>query len=131
MEKRIFSGAKLANKAASLVVNKFGTSHLTVEEVQRHFQFHDEDSSTNQITPDGGTEHEEGHKLFNSWHELSIKVDQVKTEGKKVVFTNGCFDILHPGHLSVLRKIKKLADFMVVGLNSDESIRKLKGKGVG
>jgi rfaE bifunctional protein nucleotidyltransferase chain/domain len=48
---------------------------------------------------------------------------------KKIVFTNGCFDILHLGHLQYLNEAKKLGDLLIVGLNSDESVRKLKGDG--
>jgi len=48
---------------------------------------------------------------------------------KKIVFTNGCFDILHPGHVVYLSKAKKLGDILVVGLNSDASVRKIKGRG--
>jgi len=48
---------------------------------------------------------------------------------KVIVFTNGCFDILHRGHVEYLKEAKKLGDILIVGLNSDESVRKLKGKG--
>ncbi len=50
-------------------------------------------------------------------------------DGKKVVFTNGCFDILHRGHAAYLEQAKSLGDFLVVGVNSDDSVRKLKGEG--
>ena len=50
-----------------------------------------------------------------------------KNEGKKIVFTNGCFDILHRGHVTYLNEAKKLGDILVIGLNSDNSVRKLKG----
>jgi rfaE bifunctional protein nucleotidyltransferase chain/domain len=50
-----------------------------------------------------------------------------KTEGKKVVFTNGCFDILHKGHISYLNHARSLGDFLFVGINSDHSVQKLKG----
>jgi rfaE bifunctional protein nucleotidyltransferase chain/domain len=49
-------------------------------------------------------------------------------EGKKIVFTNGCFDILHPGHLHLLSSAKELGDLLIVGLNSDTSVKKLKGE---
>ncbi len=52
-----------------------------------------------------------------------------KHSGKKIVFTNGCFDILHLGHVRVLEKAKSLGDVLVVGLNSDASVRRLKGPG--
>lgn len=50
-------------------------------------------------------------------------------EGKKVVFTNGCFDLLHPGHVKYLQKAKALGDILVIGLNSDSSVKKIKGGG--
>lgn len=50
-----------------------------------------------------------------------------KNKGKKIVFTNGCFDIIHRGHVTYLSEAKKLGDLLVVGLNSDESVKRLKG----
>ncbi|WP_297889938.1 D-glycero-beta-D-manno-heptose 1-phosphate adenylyltransferase [Sulfurihydrogenibium sp.] len=55
-------------------------------------------------------------------------VEKARKEGKKIVFTNGCFDIIHAGHVDYLEKAKSLGDFLVVGLNSDESVKRLKGK---
>lgn len=49
--------------------------------------------------------------------------------GRRFVFTNGCFDVLHPGHLALLRRAKELGEFLLVGLNSDRSVRALKGEG--
>ncbi len=59
---------------------------------------------------------------------LEIK-DKLKKEGKKIVFTNGCFDILHRGHIEYLSKAKELGDVLIVGLNSDSSVRQIKGEG--
>ncbi len=59
--------------------------------------------------------------------ELMKIVEGLKKEGKKIVFTNGCFDILHLGHIRYLREAKKLGDTLIVGLNSDNSVRSLKG----
>jgi len=56
------------------------------------------------------------------------KVKKWKREGKRIVFTNGCFDILHAGHVDYLQKAKALGDVLIVGLNSDASVRRLKGK---
>ncbi len=55
-------------------------------------------------------------------------VRRMKKRKKKTVFTNGCFDLLHAGHILLLRKAKNLGDVLIVGLNSDRSVRKLKGK---
>ncbi|HRS91035.1 MAG TPA: D-glycero-beta-D-manno-heptose 1-phosphate adenylyltransferase [Candidatus Marinimicrobia bacterium] len=54
-------------------------------------------------------------------------VSQLKREGRKVAFTNGCFDLLHIGHLELLEHARKLGDILIVGLNSDDSVRRLKG----
>ncbi|MEW5694073.1 MAG: D-glycero-beta-D-manno-heptose 1-phosphate adenylyltransferase [Candidatus Hydrogenedentota bacterium] len=53
-------------------------------------------------------------------------VKKLKNRGKSIVFTNGCFDIIHPGHIKVLSEAKKLGDCLIVGLNSDSSVKKLK-----
>ena len=54
---------------------------------------------------------------------------KARNENKKVVFTNGCFDLLHRGHIEYLKKAKKLGDILIVALNSDSSVRKIKGQG--
>jgi D-beta-D-heptose 7-phosphate kinase/D-beta-D-heptose 1-phosphate adenosyltransferase len=59
--------------------------------------------------------------------ELKAKVDRLRREGKKVVFTNGCFDILHAGHTRYLREARKLGDALILALNSDSSVRSIKG----
>lgn len=55
-------------------------------------------------------------------------IKKLKQKNKKIVFTNGCFDILHAGHVSYLSKAKSLGDILVIGLNSDASVKKIKGK---
>jgi rfaE bifunctional protein nucleotidyltransferase chain/domain len=60
-------------------------------------------------------------------NELKATVDRLKREGKKVVFTNGCFDILHAGHTRYLREARKLGDTLILALNSDSSVRSIKG----
>ncbi|MCU0530847.1 MAG: D-glycero-beta-D-manno-heptose 1-phosphate adenylyltransferase [Syntrophales bacterium] len=59
--------------------------------------------------------------------ELKTVIDRLKREGKKVIFTNGCFDILHAGHTRYLSEARKLGDVLVLALNSDRSVRALKG----
>ncbi len=56
-------------------------------------------------------------------------VGELKRQGKRIVFTNGCFDIIHPGHTYYLAEARKLGDVLLVGLNSDRSVRALKGPG--
>ncbi len=61
--------------------------------------------------------------------ELILHVAREKRNGRRIVFTNGCFDLLHPGHLKCLEEARRLGDFLVVAINSDESVRRLKGDG--
>ena len=55
-------------------------------------------------------------------------INIIKAERKKIVFTNGCFDLLHVGHIRYLAQAKKLGDFLIIGLNSDSSVKELKGE---
>jgi D-beta-D-heptose 7-phosphate kinase/D-beta-D-heptose 1-phosphate adenosyltransferase len=100
----------LANTAASVVVGKIGTAPCFLEELEEAVEGHE--PITRKI------------KLRN---EIKGIVQALKNEGAKIIFTNGCFDILHLGHVRYLRKAKKLGDVLVVGLNSDHSVRSLKG----
>jgi rfaE bifunctional protein nucleotidyltransferase chain/domain len=61
-------------------------------------------------------------------NELKAEVDRLKRKGNKVIFTNGCFDILHAGHTRYLREAKKLGDVLILALNSDKSVRAIKGE---
>tara|TARA_B100000003_G_scaffold167398_1_gene153940 strand:- start:52 stop:516 length:465 start_codon:yes stop_codon:yes gene_type:complete len=63
-------------------------------------------------------------KILN-WDTLDSTLESINKE--KIVFTNGCFDILHPGHIHILDQAKSYGDILIVGLNSDESIKRLKG----
>lgn len=65
-------------------------------------------------------------KIYSSEHLAQLLTEESHT-ASRVVFTNGCFDLLHKGHVSYLEKARELGDFLVVALNSDESIRQLKG----
>lgn len=64
---------------------------------------------------------------IKTWEELKEITENAKAEGKKIVFTNGCFDIVHVGHLRYLQEAKKLGDIFIVAVNSDSSVRELKG----
>jgi D-glycero-beta-D-manno-heptose 1-phosphate adenylyltransferase len=68
------------------------------------------------------------HKII-AGSELESKIAQWKFSGKTIAFTNGCFDILHAGHIQSLMQAASLADYLVVGVNSDKSVKKLKGEG--
>jgi D-beta-D-heptose 7-phosphate kinase/D-beta-D-heptose 1-phosphate adenosyltransferase len=99
-----------SNLGAGIVVGKLGSATTTEAEIMAT-----EKLNSNYVD----------HKIFSySQAEMLRK----KLSGKKVVFTNGCFDILHLGHVKYLQKAKSLGDVLVVGLNSDSSVKKIKGK---
>ena len=64
-----------------------------------------------------------------SLHEAILRFGREKRNGRRVVFTNGCFDLLHPGHIETLEKARALGDALIVGINSDRSVREMKGAG--
>jgi D-beta-D-heptose 7-phosphate kinase/D-beta-D-heptose 1-phosphate adenosyltransferase len=71
----------------------------------------------------------EAHPKILTSRELRPLLESARKEGKTIVFTNGCFDILHRGHVEYLEKARALGDILVVGLNSDRSVRRIKEKG--
>jgi D-beta-D-heptose 7-phosphate kinase/D-beta-D-heptose 1-phosphate adenosyltransferase len=64
---------------------------------------------------------------LHTWNEMAAIRKKISDEGRRLVFTNGCFDILHKGHVQYLSAARELGDALVVGLNSDDSVRRLKG----
>ena len=68
-------------------------------------------------------------KVLPSVDEAAAVMDRLKRAGKRVVFTNGCFDLMHVGHIRSLEDAKALGDYLFVGINSDAAVRKLKGEG--
>jgi D-beta-D-heptose 7-phosphate kinase/D-beta-D-heptose 1-phosphate adenosyltransferase len=103
--------AALGNVAGGLEVEKFGVALLTREEILRDLIDH---------------RCAEGSKILDHNH-LVDEVRRRRLAGQKIVFTNGCFDILHPGHTRLLRQAADQGDYLIVGLNSDASVRRLKG----
>jgi len=67
------------------------------------------------------------HPAVLTLEEIILRFAREKRNGRKIVFTNGCFDLLHPGHIRSLETARALGDALIVGLNSDESVRNLKG----
>jgi D-beta-D-heptose 7-phosphate kinase/D-beta-D-heptose 1-phosphate adenosyltransferase len=65
--------------------------------------------------------------MISALDSVAEKARQLQASGKKVVFTNGCFDILHPGHIDLLRRARNLGDALVVAINTDASVRRFKG----
>ncbi len=99
--------AEIASAAASIVVSKNGTSTCSAEELKEHFSADE--------------------KVIQDVFQLALRAEFYRRAGRRIVFTNGCFDILHRGHIAYLNRAKALGDILIVGLNSDLSIRKLKG----
>lgn len=102
----------LANTAAALVVAKLGTATVSLAELRR-------EAKADEIAH-GGIMSEQ--QLFNT-------VKNAQSAGETIVMTNGCFDILHPGHVSYLKNAKKLGDRLIVAVNTDASVKRLKGEG--
>ncbi|MGB8494936.1 MAG: D-glycero-beta-D-manno-heptose 1-phosphate adenylyltransferase [Candidatus Acidiferrum sp.] len=69
------------------------------------------------------------HPAVLTLEEIILRFGREKRNGKRVVFTNGCFDLLHPGHIESLETARAMGDVLIVGINSDESVRTLKGPG--
>lgn len=68
-------------------------------------------------------------ELIRSRGKLASTLEKARSEGLKVVFTNGCFDLIHPGHVRYLERASRLGDILVLALNSDDSVRRIKGPG--
>jgi D-beta-D-heptose 7-phosphate kinase/D-beta-D-heptose 1-phosphate adenosyltransferase len=104
----IEEAVSIANIAAGVVVSKAGTAPITLDELTRAIYGKESDYNV-PLEP------------------LLALLAEHRKNGKKIIFTNGCFDILHRGHVDYLRKAKALGDILVVGLNSDASVKRLKG----
>ncbi|MDH4121060.1 MAG: D-glycero-beta-D-manno-heptose-7-phosphate kinase [Deltaproteobacteria bacterium] len=101
-----FECVRLANLGAGIVVGKLGTATVTTAEILS----------------------QDGHPFrFHTLHDIGETAERLRQEGKRIVFTNGCFDLLHAGHIQYLKDSKARGDVLIVGLNSDDSVRRLKG----
>lgn len=116
--------AQLANAAAGIVVGKVGTATVSPSELMNTLTHGDK--TTKDVDIDINTIPSCTHS-HSSWEEALTQVLQWRAEGKKIGFTNGCFDILHPGHTTLLTQTKAQCDKLILGLNSDASVTKLKG----
>ena len=110
--KSIEDTAAFANLAAGVVVGKIGSATVTIDEIEEY------EASLHKSTSDAH---------IKTFDEIKTIINRYRANGKKVVFTNGCFDILHVGHVKYLQVAKSFADILIVGLNSDESVSRLKG----
>lgn len=102
-----------ANLAAGVVVGKIGSATASLDEIYEYESQLNKSSSSSHI------------KTFDEIEKLAKKLH---SQGKKIVFTNGCFDILHVGHVKYLEEAKSYGDVLILGLNADSSVRKLKGE---
>ena len=101
-----------ANLAAGVVVGKIGSATTTLDEIYEYEYSLHKSNSTSHI------------KTFD---EIKTLASKLHNQGKKIVFTNGCFDILHVGHVKYLEVAKSYGDVLILGLNADSSVKKLKG----
>ncbi|MDD2449660.1 MAG: D-glycero-beta-D-manno-heptose-7-phosphate kinase [Sulfurimonas sp.] len=110
--KSIEEAASFANLAAGVVVGKLGSATVTLDEIEEY------EATLHKSTSDAH---------IKSFDDIKKIVDRYRANGKKIVFTNGCFDILHVGHVKYLQEAKSFGDVLIVGLNSDASVSRLKG----
>ena len=108
----IVDAMEFANLAAGVVVGKIGSATASLEEIEEY------KSSLHKSSI-------ESH--LKTFEEIAQTVARLKKQNKKIVFTNGCFDILHKGHVQYLDKAKSFGDVLILGLNSDASVSALKG----
>ena len=109
----IDDAVEFSNLAAGVVVGKIGSATATLNEIIEY------ESSLNKSTSD---EH------IKTFDEIKNLTTDLKNRGKKIVFTNGCFDLLHAGHVRYLEVAKSFGDILILGLNSDRSVTALKGE---
>jgi D-beta-D-heptose 7-phosphate kinase / D-beta-D-heptose 1-phosphate adenosyltransferase len=113
MEKEFEPAVRAANAAAAVVVGKRGTATVTIAELR------------SRLLPASSLAAEE--KIIFDWSVLDERLQEWRRRGLRVGFTNGCFDLLHPGHVKLLAQARAACDRLVVGLNDDASVRRLKG----
>lgn len=107
----LMEAIQIANYAAGVEVSKFGTYAVTIDDIKQYIE-------------------KENNVFFENKIVTINKLKEILKEksNKKIVFTNGCFDIFHVGHSRYLREASKLGDILIVGVNSDASVKRLKGK---
>lgn len=106
---RIQDSLKLANNAAAIAVSHLKTYAVSLDDLLKD----------NNLSKE---------KIFYDWGTLKQVVDLLRIKNKKIVFTNGCFDLLHSGHLHVLNSAKKMGDILIVAINTDASVKRYKGQ---
>ncbi len=114
----LVEAASLANIAGSIVVAKVGTAPIRFQEL--YDAVNDRPNFRNTIVPDS-------QSFESSWYVMQENIMRWKARGFKIGFTNGCFDILHHGHVSYLSEARQKCDKLIVGLNHDASVKILKG----
>jgi D-beta-D-heptose 7-phosphate kinase/D-beta-D-heptose 1-phosphate adenosyltransferase len=102
---------ELANIAAGIVVGKVGTARAEEAEILAH----------------AAADHDPAARKAVALDHLIVLLDQHRRQGHRIVFTNGCFDLLHAGHIRFLQQARRLGDLLIIGLNSDQSVRRVKG----
>lgn len=110
----LIKSMEMANIAASIVIKKIGTATANKKEIEEILNH---------------TDIKLNKKYYKNEKDLFKLLQHIKSKNKKIVLTNGCFDILHPGHIHLLQEAKKLGNFLIVAINSDYSVNKLKGSG--
>jgi D-beta-D-heptose 7-phosphate kinase/D-beta-D-heptose 1-phosphate adenosyltransferase len=101
------TAAEIASSAAAVVVEKPGTSRCSIEELKGY------------CVPE--------EKYIPDTFQMAARLAAHRGQAKRIVFTNGCFDLLHSGHIQYLNQAKALGDILIVGINTDKSVKRIKG----
>ena len=110
--KRFIDAVEYANQAAGYVVGKLGTASISADQLEAIMFQRSHSTNFGVLSPE----------------ELLEQIKLAQMNGEKIVFTNGCFDILHPGHIAYMKQAKALGDRLVVAVNTDASVKRLKGE---
>ncbi|PYF81718.1 D-alpha,beta-D-heptose 7-phosphate 1-kinase /D-beta-D-heptose 1-phosphate adenylyltransferase [Marinomonas alcarazii] len=110
--KRFIDAVEYANQAAGYVVGKLGTATISAERLEAIMFQRSHSSNFGVLSPE----------------DLLEQIKLAQMNGEKIVFTNGCFDILHPGHIAYMKQAKALGDRLIVAVNTDASVKRLKGE---
>ena len=111
---KIDEAVKFSNLAAGVAVGKIGSATASLNEIDAYESNHNKSGINGNI---------------KTTEQISIISSELKKRGKKIIFTNGCFDILHAGHVNYLEVAKDYGDVLILGINTDRSVKKIKGAG--
>lgn len=128
----IYDSVKIANASAGIVVSKFGTASINSDELVKTFEYFSRLKSVNNKIMKSPKKSDVIdkimlNKVITNKSQLDVLLEYIEQNKINLIFTNGCFDILHAGHIHLFQESRKFGDLLLVAINEDESVSKLKG----